>query len=136
MHRMLAQSARLVSALALLWCVLAAPAFLVAGVPALIGLAGAVLSCLVPGLGVVLLQAAPLGQHQPVVSLMTGMVLRIGCVLGTVLVVYRIWPDLPVAVFVVWLIPAYMVALAAETRMVLADVGGGRPLVSERCAGV
>ncbi len=126
---MLAQSARLLLALGTLWCVLVAPAYLVAGVAAVVGLSAAVLLCFLPGVAVLGLQAGLLAGQQPMTSLLLGMGLRMAVVLAAVLVVRQALPELSAAVFLAWLVPAYLVALTVETRMALA-LSSGRAGIS------
>ncbi len=131
---MLAQSVRLLLALGALWCVLVAPAYLVAGLAAVVGLSAAVLLCFLPGVVVLALQAGPLAGQQPMAGLLVGMGLRMTVVLAAVLAVRKALPDLPATVFLAWLVPAYLVALTVETRMALASPSGraGIPLGSTR----
>ena len=124
MHPMLAQSVRLLLALGALWCVLVAPAYLVAGPAAVVGLGAAVLLCFLPGVAVLALQAGPLAGQQPVVGLLLGMGLRMAVVLAAALAVRQSLPDLPATAFLAWLVPAYLVALTVETRMALASSAG------------
>ncbi|MGD9854042.1 MAG: hypothetical protein AB7U20_03740 [Planctomycetaceae bacterium] len=122
MPGILVQSGRLTLALAALWGVLAGPAYLVAGASAVVGLTAAVLVCLLPGLVVLALQAGPLGSQQPFAGLILGMGLRMAVVLTSVLLVRQSLPDLPMTVYVAWLVPAYLAALTVETRIALAQV--------------
>jgi hypothetical protein len=124
MHEMLAQSARLLLALGGLWIVLAGPAYGVGGPPAVVGLSAAVLVCLLPGLVVLGLQSGWLGRLQDLMSLLVAMGLRLVFVLAGALLVHQAWPDIPATAFLIWLVPAYLVALAVETRMALAQEGG------------
>jgi hypothetical protein len=134
MHEMMAQSARLLFALGGLGIVLAGPAFLAGGPPAIVGLGAAVLVCLLPGLVVLRLQAGVLARLQPLTSLMLAMGLRMAFVLIGALLIRQLLPEMPAAVFLIWLVPAYLVALAVETRMALAQDGGrdGAHLASSR----
>jgi hypothetical protein len=119
MHEMLAQSARLLVALGGLWVVLAGPAFLMGGPPAVVGLGAAVLLCLLPGLVVLSLHSGWLGRQQPLSGLLLAMGLRLAFVLASALVVHQISPEVLATAFLIWLVPAYLVALAVETRMAL-----------------
>ena len=116
---MVSQSVRLFLALFVLWVVLVAPAYLVAGQQAVLGLSAAVCLCLLPGIAVFVLQGGPLGGQRPLSGLLIGMGLRLVFVLTAVLVVRQVRPDLPATVFLVWIVPAYLVALAVETRLVV-----------------
>lgn len=134
MRLMLAQSVRLLLALGTLWCVLVAPAYLVAGTAAVVGLSAAVLLCFLPGVAVLGLQTGPLAGQQPMTGLLLGMGLRMAVVLAAVLAVRQALPGLPATVFLAWLVPAYLVALTVETRLALASPSGrsGIPLRSAR----
>jgi len=121
MHKPLAQSVRLLLALAVTWAVLAGPAYGLAGAAAVWGLSASVLLCLLPGVVVLVLQSGPLAARQPVAGLLIGTGFRMAVVLAAVLLVRELWPALGPVVFIVWLVPVYLVALAVETRMAMAS---------------
>ncbi len=124
---MLSQLARLLFAMAAAWMVLVGPAYLVGGIAAVLGLSAAVLICLLPGMIVLVLQAGFLANQPPLSNLLVAMGLRMVFVLAAFLVARQAWPRLPIAHFAAWLVPAYLVALAVETRVALAQaVGHGR----------
>ena len=124
---MLLQLTRLTLAMAATWAALLLPAYLVGGTVAIAGLSAASLVCLLPGVLVVLFQSVPLPGRSPLASLLMSIGLRMTVVLAAVLVAKRVWPGVPAAQFVGWLIPMYLVALAVETRFALAQtVGRGR----------
>jgi len=130
---------KLAVALTVTWLVLVGPASIVGGLVAVEGLSYAVTLCFLPHLlGVaVLLVLGPLmvsgsqGRLHPLVGLLLTMSLRLVVVLlGTILICWH-RPDMRGLTFLAWLLPCYVVALAVETRHLIAKVGGSSPLGSQ-----
>ena len=102
-----------------LWLIAAGPAYLIAGSPGIEGLTYAVLLCAAPGF--VALWASERGQQgvQALAGLLVGMGLRLATVLGATFILHETRPDLGLLEFHVWLVAAYLVMLAVETRLLL-----------------
>ena len=111
----------LAAALGLAAVVLALPAWNRYGVAGLEGLAGAVLATFLPG--VILAAAAGqfTGSNRSLQLLLLGTGLRVGLVLMVGLVIVQYRPDLKSAEFFLGLSVLYFVALAVETRQLLAE---------------
>jgi hypothetical protein len=117
---------RLTAVTAGLWLLCAVPAWLIAEESGLEGLTYALLLCLIPG--VVTLRLAKVGDsRQAPFAVLTGMGLRMASVLAGALVLRAVRPDLGPQAFHVWLIVGYLVTLAVETRMLVADIAVTRP---------
>jgi hypothetical protein len=127
-----AQIRRLLLTAAGLWLVAAGPAWLLAGARGIEGLTYAVLLCAVPGVVAVQFAAGRTGGQQALAGMLMGMGLRMAVVLVAALVLQNLRPDLGLVEFYVWLVLAYFVMLAVETRML---TSGDRP-VSRGTAGV
>ena len=120
-HLMLSQLVKLLLVMVAAWLVLAWPAYFVGGPPSVVGMTVAVLVCLVPGVFVLAIHAGVLANQPPLSNLLVSMGLRMAFVLTAVFVSRQLWPELPVSHFVAWLVPSYLVALAVETRIALAQ---------------
>ncbi|MCA9077704.1 MAG: hypothetical protein KDA93_21945 [Planctomycetaceae bacterium] len=118
---MFLQLAGLTLAMAAIWAVLLLPAYLVGGTVAIVGLSAASLVCLLPGVFVLLLHSISVTGRSPLAFLLMAIGLRMAIVLAAVLIAKRVWPGIPAAQFVGWLIPVYLVALAVETRFALTE---------------
>jgi hypothetical protein len=117
---------RLTAVTAGLWLLCAAPAWFVADVSGIEGLTYALLLCLIPG--IVTLRFARVGDsRQAPYVVLAGMGLRMASVLIGALVLRWARPELGVSAFHLWLIVGYLVTLAVETRMLLADIAVTRP---------
>jgi hypothetical protein len=112
---------RLAAVTAGLWLLCAVPAWMIADGSGLEGLTYALLLCLVPGI-VALAFAKVQDPRQAPFAVLTGMGLRMASVLAGALVLRAVRPDLGPSAFHVWLIVGYLVALAVETQMLLADI--------------
>jgi len=117
---------RLAAATLGLWMLCAGPAWLIAKQSGLEGLTYALLLCLIPG--IVTLRLAKVGNsRQAPYAVLMGMGLRMASVLMGALALWAFRPDLGPGAFHVWLIVGYLVTLAVETRMLLADITVTRP---------
>lgn len=102
-----------------LWLIAAGPAYLIAGSLGLEGLTYAVLLCAAPGFAALFASERGRQGVQALAGLVVGMGLRLVTVLGATLVLHRFRPDLGLLEFYVWLVVAYLVMLAVETRLLL-----------------
>jgi hypothetical protein len=115
------------------WLITAGPAYLIAGSLSLEGLTYAVLVCAAPGF--VALWASERGRQgmQALAGLLVGMGLRLATVLGATFVLHETRPELGLLEFHVWLVAAYLVMLAVETRLLLSHGSlkghGSRPAI-------
>jgi hypothetical protein len=102
-----------------LWLIAAGPAYLLANSLGLEGLTYAVLLCAAPGF--VALWASERGRQgmQALAGLLVGMGLRLASVLSATFILHETRPDLGLLEFHVWLVAAYLVMLAVETRLLL-----------------
>jgi len=108
------------AATAILWLILLAPAWFVAGRNGIVGLSAAAGLCLVPGWAVFWLATTfgAAGSQVPLVIL-GGTVLRMMFVLLGMVIVQTADPHLGFREFVVWLLVFYLSLLAVETSLML-----------------
>lgn len=114
------------------WLLLVGPAAFWQGSRGVEGLTWAVLICLLPGLFVVT-QVAGLGVERPLAGLVVGMGLRLAVVVVSAVVLCLLRPDLRGEMFIVWLVPSYLAALAVETRLLLDDGSGRKTIPAAAC---
>lgn len=115
-------SSSLAGVTAVLWLVLAGPAFWWKGTAGLEAVSYAALLCLVPGCLVFVLSASIVAPGKPATQLMIPLlstVLRLLFVLVGVLVIRELRPELGPWGFVAWVVVFYFATLAAETRILL-----------------
>ena len=117
---------RLTAVSAGLWALCAMPAWFLAGGAGIEGLTYALLLCLVPGLITLALVKAGDGANGAFSALLVGMGLRMAMVLGGTLLLRQLRPDLSPAAFHIWVITGYLVMLAVETRMLMAENAAAR----------
>jgi hypothetical protein len=103
-----------------LWTALAAPAYLLAGLPGLEGLTYAALLCFVPGLAVIYMAAdCHASAPREVWFVFGGTLLRMMVGLGGALAVRFLRPELNFWEFLVWLVIFYSVTLFFEIFLIL-----------------
>ena len=117
---------RLTAVTAGLWLLGALPAWLIAGAAGLEGLTYALLLCLAPGVVTLAFVRAGEGANGAFAALLVGMGLRMAIVLGGILLLRQIRPDLGPSALHVWVIVGYLVMLAVETRMLLAELASAQ----------
>ena len=102
-----------------LWIVLFWPARMVGGAAGVEGLTFAALLCVVPGCAIFVLGSLfrTLGG-QPQLMVMAGMTLRLLAVLGGLLAVRSLRPDLGFRELTVWVVVFYLAMLLVETLLV------------------
>lgn len=110
------------------WLLLVGPAALWQGARGVEGLSWAAAICLLPGLFVVM-QVGGLREQGPLAGMLVGMGLRLVAAVVSAVLLCFLRPDLRGEVFVVWLVPCYLAALAVETRLLL-DEGAAWKSVS------
>ena len=115
----LAQSGVLTGAVALLWAVLAWPAYRVSGIVGLQGLILAALLCLVPGWLVFWGASRYRVAQSAGAAVMAGGVLRMLFVLFGVLAIGKLLPAMGDWQFLLWVVPFYLVTLVVETWLLL-----------------
>jgi hypothetical protein len=103
-----------------LWLVALGPAWMLAGGRGVEGLTYAVLLCAISGVVALHLASGRAGGQQALAGVLAGMGLRMSVVLVAALVLQNLRPDLGLVEFYVWLVPAYFVMLAVETRLLTA----------------
>jgi hypothetical protein len=104
-----------------LWLVAAGPAYLLAGSLGIEGLTYALLICAAPGFVVLLATERGREGFGALRGLLVGMGLRLATALIATFVLHEFRPDLGLLEFHVWLVVAYLVMLAVETRLLLAQ---------------
>ena len=102
-----------------LWLVLAGPAYLVAGTPALEGLCYAALLCLIPGWLVFLISLRYGVANGQAAVMLWGTGLRLLFVLFGVLAIRSYRADLGLWEFLVWIIFFYSTTLLVETLLLV-----------------
>lgn len=117
---------RLTAVTAGLWLLGALPAWFIAGAAGLEGLTYALLLCLAPGVVTLVFVRAGEGTNGAFAALLVGMGLRMATVLGGILLLRQIRPDLGPSALHVWVIVGYLVMLAVETRMLLAELASAQ----------
>jgi hypothetical protein len=110
-----------------LWLVAALPAWLIAGTAGLEGLTYSVLLCAPPGFVAVLVAERGRDANRALAGLLVGAGLRMAAVLAVTLVLKDIRPDLGLMQYYIWLVIAYLVMLALETRLLLGKEQLARP---------
>ena len=124
-HRqsLFARCGRLLAAVLGLWLLLAGPAYLIAGVPALEGLAYSAGLCLIPGwLVFAIASKARDANQQATLTILGGMGFRMLFVLVGLVAIQSFRPHLGMREFVVWLLVFYMATVALETWMVVSGL--------------
>jgi hypothetical protein len=115
---------KLTVALAATWFVLAGPAWLLGGASGLVGLSLAAWLCWIPHLLFVAYVFVCQPNDRPLAALLLSMMIRLSVVLTGALVICWYRPDLRGGAFLVWLAVCYLVALAVETRLQIANASG------------
>jgi hypothetical protein len=115
-----AQIRRLLLTAAGLWLVAVGPAWMLAGGRGVEGLTYAVLLCGIPGIFALHFASGRAVGQQALAGVLVGMGLRMSVVLVAALILQDLRPDLGLVEFYVWLVPAYFVMLAVETRSLTA----------------
>ena len=123
----LAQCRWLVLAAAALWLVLSVPAQRMGGMSGIWGLTLAAAIAVVPGCLVIFFNGRAASADSRSVILLAGTLIRMGLVLGSVLVIRYLRPDWGFREFYLWLIVFYLGALAIETAMLAGQIRGRRP---------
>jgi hypothetical protein len=131
MHRPAQFLGTLAAALGVAVLVLALPTWNRFGTAGLEGLAAASLATFLPGLVLVLAAGQFTGTNRPLQLLLLATGLRVGLVLlaGLLIVQYR--PSLHSTEFFLGLSAFYFIALAVETRQLMADAASPRPEFAE-----
>lgn len=102
-----------------LFLVLCYPAFLIAGMTSVEGLAYSIILCLVPGL-IVLLMTGYFFRDAPPTSVMAVSTLtRIMIAGGGALILFNLRPDFGLANFSIWLLICYFASLLVETLLII-----------------
>jgi hypothetical protein len=115
---------KLAVALAATWLFLAAPAWVVGGANAVLALSLAAWLCFVPHLMILAFGFVFQSRDRSLSGLLAGMATRLVVVLAGAAMICWYRTDLRGAMFLVWLAPCYFVALAVETRILVARAGG------------
>lgn len=126
MRRVWVAQGRLVAVMGAVWLVVCGPAWWLAGRAGVEGSLYAALACLVPGLVVVSVVERVAPESRAMVGLVVGLVLRLAVAVAAAVVVASVRDDLRLAEFFGWLVLFYLVALAAETSLVLSEGASGR----------
>ncbi|MFG0332690.1 MAG: hypothetical protein ACF8TS_04935 [Maioricimonas sp. JB049] len=126
MRRVWVAQGRLVAVVGAVWLAVCGPAWWLAGQAGVEGSLYAALACLVPGLVVVAAVERAAPESRAVVGLAVGLVLRLAAAVTAAVVIASWRDDLRLAEFFGWLVLFYLVALAAETSLVLSDGVPGR----------
>lgn len=118
---------KLTVALTATWLVLAGPAFLLGGSTAVEGLAWAAGLCFLPHLLTLAVQFVVQPGNALLVNVLLSVTLRLLVVLAGVVMIWSQRPEFRSLSFVLWLAPCYLVALAVETRQVIAQANASQP---------
>ncbi|MEZ6055868.1 MAG: hypothetical protein R3C01_04110 [Planctomycetaceae bacterium] len=141
MGRFASQVGLLTAALFVVALVLAVPAWRRYGELGLQGVGWGMGASLFPGLLMILVSGQVTGADRALKLLLFGMALRVGSVLGIGWLALQVHPELGVSPFYICLALFYMVALAVETRLLMAEVAaagvvqGGGDEVAKDVAG-
>ena len=122
----LRNAAQLTAVMVAAWLVAAAAAWGFSGPRSLLQATLAAVLCLTPG-WLVFAFAGLYGTAAPLGVVIVGMVARMAVVLAGVLTVKAVRPDLGGLSFAAWLGVFYVLALATETKLLLAPPSGGTP---------
>ncbi len=119
MQTIIGRAGWLTTAVATLWLILAAPAYVIAGRGGLEGMSLAALLCLVPGWLVFYLGSRYRVAKMQVLIVLFGSTVRLLFVLAGVLIVRSVRPQLGVREFLIWIIVFYLATLLIETLHVV-----------------
>lgn len=132
MSNRLHNAARLALVLGAIWLLLVGPVALWQGLLGVEGLSWAAGICLLPGL-LVVTRVAGLGEQNPLAAVMIGVGLRLMAAVASALLLCSLRPDLRGEMFIVWLVPFYLAALAVETRLLLGEGAGLKSVPAAAC---